>query len=195
MSPVRSWRDPYEKWWCNLLFQEKGALVGVSPYGLCWTTNRYDEPAWRMVGFGYARDEPIVRIRCSVDAILAAGCQLVGTTAGAMFLGNVDYRRERLLVQLAQSVTAGERKEVARTAASLMLQKRNAFRFEKEVRLLWLDRDPLEGQRYLPIDPTAAISQVMTGPYASRSQHREIRSFLQEHGIESLQSAVLRQRT
>lgn len=41
---------------------------------------------------------------------------------------------------------AGAHKEVTRIAAAMLLHKRCAFKFEREVRLLWLDREgPREG--------------------------------------------------
>ena len=64
LSPVQSWTDPYEKWWCRLLFEGPDRLAGVIAYGLCFSTSAFDEPAWRMYGFG--KNVPIVRIGCRV---------------------------------------------------------------------------------------------------------------------------------
>src|SRR3981081_671170 len=63
------WSDPYEQWWCKIVFDRRGPLRETSAYALCWSRSRYDEPAWRMVGF--QRTNPIIRIRCRVRDILA----------------------------------------------------------------------------------------------------------------------------
>jgi hypothetical protein len=134
LSPVHSWSDPYEKWWCQLLFNHPGKLSGVNAYGLCWTTSQYDEPAWRMAGYG--RKEPIVRIRCCVETILAAGRSLIENKPGSLFLGTVHYARQKKLFNLAQGVVTSAHKEISLTASALLLQKRNAFRFAPCVRVV-----------------------------------------------------------
>jgi hypothetical protein len=69
LSPVRDWVDPYEAWWCRELFSRPGSsLERVNAYALCWTQSNFDEPAWRMTGYG--RREPIVRLRSSVRRLL-----------------------------------------------------------------------------------------------------------------------------
>ena len=190
LSPVRSWDDPYEKWWCDTLFGRKSSLSGIQAYGLCWTLGKYDEPRWRMAGF--RRNEPIVRIRCQLRAILDAGRSLIGGQAGTLYLGKVRYRGEKRLLEAATAVNSGSAKEVTRTAASMLLHKRNAFRFESEIRLLWLDRQPVQDAFFIEIDPAAVISQIMTSPYASQNEHLEIKAFVEKYGIESKMSAVLR---
>lgn len=108
LSPVRSWQDPYERWWCDGLFNRPGPLSGFQPYGSCWTTGAHDEPRWRMAGFGPDKETPVVRIRCRVDAMVNAAKGLLKNGAGSAFLGRVQYRGERTLVRLAQSVAEGE---------------------------------------------------------------------------------------
>ena len=127
-----------------------------------------------------------------MDAILKAGCQRIETMPASLFLGTVRYQRERKLLELAQSVTAGSRKEVSRTAAAMLLHKRNAFRFEKEVRLLWLDREAVQDGAFIEIDPVATINQVMTSPHAKLSEHQMIQAYLSGRGVESKRSALMR---
>jgi len=189
LAPVRCWDDPYEKWWCDLLFDQPGPLVGIQAYGLCWTTGRYDEPRWRMAGF--RKSDPVVRIRCRAGALLEAGRGLIEATSGALFLGKVLYLGESKLQGLAKSFRAGTRKHVTRTAASLLLHKRSAFKFEQEVRLIWLDREPRRDAFYIPID-AAVIDQVMTSPHDSWDQHSRIKAKLEPRGIECKRSGILR---
>ena len=189
LSSVRSWDDPYEKKWCEILFGGESKLAGIRAYGQCWTTSQFDEPLWRMAGFG--KSDPIVRIRCRVDALVEAGRELISRLPGSLFLGRVHYRREQQLLALAQSVITRKCKEVTRMAAGMLLQKRTAFRFEREVRLLWLSREPAEPAATINIDTPAVITQVMTTPYASLAQHRSIKSYVERYGIEVKRSAVM----
>lgn len=189
LSPIRSWDDPYEKWWCDMLFGGKGCLSGVQAYGLCWTSGRHDEPLWRMAAF--RKSEPIVRIRCQPKAILDAGRALIKRRAGALYLGKVRYQGQLRLLEAARSIRSGSAKDVTRTAASMLLHKRNAFKFENEIRLLWLDRQSVQDAVFIEIDPAAVIGQVMTSPYASQNEHMEIKSFVETHRVESKRSAIL----
>ncbi|OFX01295.1 MAG: hypothetical protein A3E78_10810 [Alphaproteobacteria bacterium RIFCSPHIGHO2_12_FULL_63_12] len=76
--------------------------------------------------------------------------------------------------------------------ASLLLQKRNAFKFEKEVRLLWFDQETHQKKAvYIDINPAKKISQIMTSPYAAQSEHLEIKAFAEAAGIKAIQSGIL----
>jgi len=189
-SPVTSWPDQYERWWCELLFNRVGPLTGQQAYAICWTKARYDEPLWRMAAF--KNPDPIVRIRCNVENLLDAGRGLLGQSSGSLYLGAVEYRYQNELLRFARSVNAGDQKEVTRTAASLLLHKRKAFRFEKEVRLLWLEQQPPKECIFVDIDPKSVISQIMISPHASKEERKKIRFYLYSSEIEVKRSAILR---
>ena len=75
----------------------------------------------------------------------------------------------------------------------MLLYKRNAFQFENEVRLLWLDKGVSQCEFLIDIDPGSTISQVMTSPYAEWTQHKAIKKYVEKLGIESKKSAVMRE--
>lgn len=189
LQPVQSWRDPYEKSWCEALFNQDSSLAGVNAYGLCWTTSYFDEPMWRMAAF--ERSGPIVRVKCKPTALVQVGRKLIATLAGSLYLGTVKYRREKHLDSLANSVTARETSEKSSVAAAMLLQKRSAFRFEREVRLLWLDRQPKVQCIYLNIDPMTLISEVMISPYATDEQNSEMREYLRRRNINVVESLLM----
>jgi hypothetical protein len=191
LSPVRSWQDPYERWWCDGLFNRRGPLLGFQPYGSCWTTGAHDEPRWRMAGFGPEKKTPIVRIRCRVDAMVDSAKGLITDSAGSAFLGRVQYRGERALVRPAQSVAEGSKKEVTRMAVTMLLQKRRAFKFEDEVRLLWLDKRALREGVYIDIEAKTFIDQVMITPHASPTETANIKWEIKPFGVPCLASGLL----
>lgn len=191
LSPVRSWQDPYERWWCDRLFYRPGPLSGFQPYGSCWTIGARDEPRWRMAGFGPDKETPIVRIRSRVDAMVNATTSLLKNNGGAAFLGRVQYRGERALLDLAQSVAEGPNKEVTRMAATMLLHKRRAFKFEDEVRLLWLDKQTLREGVYIDIEAKTFIDQVMITPHASPAETAHIKREMEPFDVLCLASGLL----
>ena len=60
-----------------------------------------------------------------------------------------------------------------------------------EVRLLWLDRELSDAEKFLPIDPKRDISQVMTSPHATLAQHKTITHELKRFGVVPLRSDIL----
>jgi len=189
LGAVQKWPDPYERWWCEGLFGRNTPLAGVNAYALCWTTSSFDEPAWRM--FGCEKGGPIVRVGCKVRALLEAATRQTTNEPGSWFVGTVRYKPAARLEALATEIEEGNHKEVARTAATMLLHKRNAFRFEREVRLLFLDRGPAREAVYLPIDTHAVVSDVMTSPHASPAQHEAVRKSLRPFGVKTRKSLIL----
>ena len=143
LSPVRSWDDPYEQWWCDRLFGADNQPA-TNAYGICWTTNSFDEPHWRMAAFG--TDAPIVRLRCDIGAVLRASTDSVTKAHGKLYLGKIRYCKTERMEKFKLGASNQGPKNGRHTAARLLLCKRNAFRFENEVRLLWLD-DGASGER------------------------------------------------
>jgi hypothetical protein len=176
-NPIR-WSDPYEQGWCQTVFNRPGPLDQTSAYALCWSRSHFDEPAWRMAGF--QRSNPIVRIRCRLRDILSAARSFADQRPGAFFAGEVCYEHEEELRQRAKSLQAGPVKEPARTAANLLLRKRKAFRFEKEVRTFWLDSEPQNTALFLPIEPKSVVRQVMCSPHVHPDQRTRIHEEFKE---------------
>ena len=189
LSPIRSWRDPYEKWWCDQLLKRDDLSI-KNAYGMCWTTNSFDEPHWRMAAF--ERRDPIVRIRCKTKDLLGAGENSARRKTGELYLGKLRYCQTKRLEELSSCKLHFQHDAPKRIAATMLLYKRNAFKFENEVRLLWLDEGDPAGEFFIDIEPGNTISQVMTSPYAKWKEHLVIKDCVENLGIESKKSAVMR---
>ncbi len=176
------WADPYERRWYERILAEHSPLRGTSAYALCWNRSRFDEPAWRMVGFG--RTNALVRIRCRVESILTAASTLAEQRGGEFFIGKVRYEQQAMLQRRADSMLAGEIKDIPRTAAGLLLRKSTALRFEREVRALWLDSEPQNKALLLPIDAKSTITQVMCSPHAHADVKARIQQEFEKFGVE-----------
>jgi len=148
------WTDPYERRWLERIPR------GISTYALCWNRSRFDEPAWRMVGFG--RTNTLVRIRCRVQSILTAAAALSQERKGEFYIGKMRYENDG--------------KEDAKTVANLLLRKSTAVRFEREVRALWFDKEPQNKGLFFPIEAQETITQVMCSPHA----HPDVKARIQQ---------------
>jgi len=162
------WADPYERQWYERLPK------GLSSYALCWNRSRFDEPAWRMIGFG--RSNALVRIRCRVQSILSAAASLAEQRKGEFYIGKVRYSNEHA--------------EEAKTVANLLLRKSTAVRFEREVRALWFDKQPQNKGLLLPIDAQETITQVMCSPHAHPDVKARIQQEFDKFGVSVVDATV-----
>lgn len=191
LTPVDAWPDPYERWCCHQVFRTSNTVHGMQAYALCWTIGRYDEPYWRIAAF--QRPFPIVRIRSSVSSIVDMGARSTSGRNGSLYLGKVLYRPATALEALGKTLYSETHTPHANSTATMLLHKRNAFRFEKEVRLLWLETDAPRDAFFIDIGPIGTITQVMISPYTEPTTARSMKSFVRNLGIECKQSAIMKE--
>lgn len=164
------WEDPFENFILNADAQlTDGTIVrfGFNNdfYGQCWTLTAKSDAMWRI----YSPQKESVRIRTTVKKLaksLSAG--LNDRVHEHAFVGKVLYLRDKPLLDFANKVFADGLDPVA--LAKTLLVKRNAFTHEKEVRLLYLEKEDRPEQdvfRY-SIDPHAMIDQIMIDPRLSK---------------------------
>lgn len=173
LCQVHKWKDKFE----NFQLELGGKLDGQRfQYGFkdafvgqCWTLESLSEAMWGI----YANDPNIrfVRIRSTprklLTALVAAHPEMPQETC---FIGKVQYKREN---ELQDYVRNGSKLNLqARYFAKRLLLKRNAFRHESEVRLLYFG----DAKNYKPdglyqyrVDPHAMITQIMADPNRDRS--------------------------
>lgn len=102
---------------------------------------------------------------------------------GKAFAGRVVYRPTAVLEKAAARVRARDVKEVSRVAAQMLHMKRTAFRFEKEVRLLWIGKGGTDDPRFVVANATRLVSQVMIGPDASSAMVDKLKADLRGFGF------------
>jgi hypothetical protein len=181
LASPRTWTDPYEAWWCKLLFKDGTRLGGACAFASCWTTCYGDEPYWRL--YDHGGTESVVRIRTSVGRMLTVLSQAVDTTPAKAFIGRVRYLRTSSLVSAAKDFQAGGEKGVAAVAARMLHMKRSPFRFEREVRIVWIDRHADADARFVGLDASQVLEQVMIGPSVQTATARSIKGELMALGI------------
>lgn len=139
----RMWDDPFE----NIVMS--GTVVTPtgpasiestrdSWYGQCWTTTSESDAMWRI----YSGEKTGVRVATTVGKLFAAVCPKPDDwTWMTHFIGRVEYLSEREIEDMIGGMTfsglamGGGNERFAQT----LLFKRDAFRHEQEVRVLFND--------------------------------------------------------
>jgi hypothetical protein len=172
------WDDPFENFVLNARGRmNDGRLVqfGFNNdfYGQCWTLQRASDAMWRI----YSPKQQSIRIRTTVKKLWTSLTARLGEWAHVQaFIGRVRYLPTQKLIAFANTVL---RDGLSPTAlAGTLLVKRPAFIHEKEVRLLYLEKDktPESDVFAYKIDPNALIDQIMTDPRLSHDEANTIES-------------------
>jgi len=160
------WEDPFENFVLNSQARlPDGTLVrfGFNNdfYGQCWTLQTASDAMWRI----YSPGADSVRIRTSVRKLAESLSGGLGEWAHVQaFIGRVRYLRDKELLDFASNVFARGLDPVA--LANTLLVKRKAFVHEREVRLLYFEKENSGTSDLFPytIKPHALIEQIMIDP-------------------------------
>lgn len=174
LSQVHRWKDKFENFQMNL-----GGLLNGQKFtyefkddfgGQCWTTQNFSEAMWGI----YASDPNVhyLRIRSTPRKLLTALIEAHPLMPqDACFVGRVEYKKESDLKAYLQE-GAPLNLSAAGFAKSLLL-KRNAFRHEHEVRLLYfgsVKKYDTKGLYRYDVDPHQLITQIMADPNRDRNK-------------------------
>jgi len=164
------WEDPFENFILNAPARlSDGTCVTFEFnndfYGQCWTKLTSSDALWRI----YSPHKRGVRVRTTVRNLLASLQGPLGDWAHELaFVGKVLYLGDKKLVEFGNGVFRDGLD--SRALAETLLVKRVAFRHEREVRLLYFEKDKGQKDIYAyPVDPHTLIDQVMLDPRLSRS--------------------------
>ncbi len=193
LSNVGAWPDPFEHWWHSILFDGESPLKSARAFATCWTWRSRDEPFWRLYeqrcdhrddhGESYPKGPPPVRIKSTLKRIIDGIRTPLRDFDAKVFVAPVGYVTTKELLRHRSSLVTTPA-EVAREAAHALTYKRLGFRYEKEVRILWIDRSPDSDSRRIPVDPGSLIDEVMIGPVPEDQQARAhaVRQLLKDAG-------------
>jgi hypothetical protein len=162
------WEDPFENFILKSPVQTASGQMGKFSfhddfYGQCWTLHRASDAMWRI----YSPKKDAIRIRTTIDRLASSLSKTLGNWAHVQcFIGKVNYLSEKHLKKFAASVFANNLSPDA--LAQSLLVKRSAFQHEREVRLLYLEREPNvkhpKGLYRYNVDPHELIDQIMVDP-------------------------------
>lgn len=171
VSPEK-WDDPFE----NFILKSKIKLddgeignIGFCNdyYAQCWTTHKASDAMWRI----YSQDSKGVRIRTTVRKLAESlSIDLKESKNTQCFIGKVKYLRNKKLLEFANTILTGLPKSTQ--FAQTLLVKRPAFIHEKEIRLIYFDKDntvksDVFGYKF---DPHTLIEQIMIDPRMTKDE-------------------------
>src|SRR5579864_1615343 len=170
------WDDPFENFLAKCR-AEYGAYNNVDIsrlfrnfYGQCWTLNNETDAMWRI----YSLHKDGARVSTTVGRLLRS--ILVESDpylSMAYYIGSVGYRTEEQIrdtFENQENATAVAFDQTGRNQARMLFLKREEFRHEREVRLLyrWWEHDTgeqrLEEVRQVAIEPSALFDDVLFDP-------------------------------
>ncbi|MGJ3440663.1 DUF2971 domain-containing protein [Pseudomonas sp. Je.1.5.c] len=166
------WEDTFENFTLkSKLINEAGQEIEYDihnrMYGQCWTLENSSDAMWRI----YSSNKRSVRIRTTMEQLLDSLCiATIDRKHCEHCIGKVEYLAESKLTKKAkETFTLHGRITFGKLFSSLLL-KRNAFRHENEIRLIFCDWSAEAGKDALfkyDIEPNQLISQIMIDPRVS----------------------------
>jgi len=138
------WDDPFENFILKSPVQISSGEIGSfgfhdDVYGQCWTLHRASDAMWRI----YSPDKDAVRVRTTIEKLARSLSSPLGSWAHAQsFIGKVEYLFKPDLENFAATIFEDELSPA--TIARSLLVKRRAFLHEREVRLIYCEREPVK---------------------------------------------------
>ena len=161
------WEDPFENVFLNAEVRtangEKGRFgFHDDVYGQCWTSHAASDAMWRI----YSEKKDAIRVRTTVGQLLDSLCAANGDWAHTTcFIGKVVYMSDKNLSAFAGTIFRDG--ITPHAVARSLLVKRNAYKHENEVRLIFIEpgnNKHLNGLYRHGIDPSALFDQAMADP-------------------------------
>jgi hypothetical protein len=160
-----------------------GELAGFaakdSVYGQCWTLHRETDAMWRI----YSHEKDGVRVTSTPRKLLEALRKTDSKFADVRaFIGKVSYlKKQDLLTRLGQINLLNPN---GSGIAESLLFKRNEFRHEAEVRLIYSGSDGHCSSDYypIPIDPNLLFDKMLFDPRMDAGPYKSGRTLLRKLG-------------
>jgi hypothetical protein len=160
VNPTK-WQDPFENFFLEatvVMDEVSGQEIPLKTlaadwYGQCWSTEEETDAMWRI----YSSDPNIkggdpgkigIKVKTTIRKLFD-NLKRAGSTAPYLqfFVGRVEYETEAEIIAVMETLTFGDVSLGGQgdKFAELLCIKREAFRHEQEVRLLFQDIDPKRG--------------------------------------------------
>lgn len=158
------WDDPFENVFLKspvMLPDGESAQFGFRDdvFGQCWTLHTASDAMWQI----YSKNGEGIRVRTTVGKLIDSMRVAHGITADvSCFIGRVRYQTDSQLKQFGESMFTEH--SGAEAIAQSLLVKRNAYKHENEVRLIYIAPDPTKKSEFVykyDIDPLGLFDQAM----------------------------------
>lgn len=173
----KKWDDPFE----NFILKSKvifdtGEIGNIGfchdYYAQCWTLHKASDAMWRI----YSPKKDGIRIRTTIRKLAESLSENLNEWKNSQcFIGKVKYLPNKRLLQFGNSILTGMPKP--QMFAKTLLVKRPAFKHEKEIRLIYFDKDKsVNSDLYsYQINPHELIEQIMIDPRLTKLEADKIK--------------------
>lgn len=174
----KKWQDPFENVILNAEVRTGRGESGrfsfhEHVYGQCWTRHTASDAMWQI----YSEKKNAVRVRTTVGKLINSLNAAQGSWADATcFIGKVNYMGEARLKEFARTIFKDDITPEA--IARSLLVKRNAYKHEREVRLIYIERKDTKhanGVYKYDIDPHALFDQAMIDPRVPSNEYERFK--------------------
>ena len=187
VSP-RKWKDPFENILSRLPCRKANGETFMHPlrnrvYGQCWTMIEETDATWRM----YVPDENGVRLKTTIRKLHQSLHRSQDAYASiSCFIGRVEYKTEdELSAQLSDRKWNNDHflGVGSKGQAESLLFKREAFKPEQEIRLIYLDPDNIGDNDFYHYELNASdvIEQITFDPRTEDSLYDTYSSILRKY--------------
>lgn len=187
----RMWDDPFENCFLNCTaVTDKGEDVSLEIirdkwYGQCWTTEKDTDSMWRI----YSQNKDGIRVRTTPRKIFSPlwGKSPLSWREKMCFMGMVNYSaREDIESFLEGSVVEHLVRNEKKMAKTLLL-KRNEFRHEQEMRILYYDVNSRNQDSIFQyeIDVKEVIEEVTVDPRSGDDELQMLSMYLRSSGVDA----------
>ncbi len=167
VSPTK-WSDPYEKAFLeaeyfdnyNSYFHPLNPKSGYKMYAQCWTATSQTEAMWK----GFAPNEDGVMVKILVTKLLDILKKISNESDYDFYIGKVNYENPIQLYQMKANPRIWEpivNQQIDHYLLGLLLKKREAFDFEKEFRILAVNRNGSSNDHFVTFSLDDLVTNVV----------------------------------
>ncbi len=186
VSP-KKWDDPFENFIMNATGElDSGEMFSIgfrdNFFGQCWTKTRESDAMWRI----YSSDKKGVRITTTPRKLLKSLYDSADEFKDiSCFIGNVNYyTTPKLKVLLDNHASDWILDSTGSGQAQTLLFKRNAFKHENEIRIIFNGQGKIRGDLYpIKIDPFDFIDDIVFDPQIQYSEFKKEKEKLKKLGF------------
>lgn len=179
MDP-RKWRDPFENFILNSRIETPSGETGRFQFrdgfrGQCCTLHKASDAIWRI----YSPNSNAIRFRTTIRKLGQSLWETLGDWAHLQcFVGRVEYMGSRQMKGYMKNIFSPPNTLNSKLFAKTFLIKRRAFSHEREIRLMYFEKDHLKTEKmfFYPIQPNKLIDQVMFDPRMSIDETNSLKS-------------------
>lgn len=169
----KKWNDPFENIFLNSPVKNTNGENGSfdfhdDVYAQCWTLETASDAMWQI----YSREEDAIRLRTTVEKLICSMRAVHGNWADACcFIGRIKYHTESELREFGKSMFIDY--FGAEAIARSLLIKRKAYKYENEVRLIYIAPNKTKDSDYVykyKVDPLKVFDQAMIDGRVSKEE-------------------------